>query len=573
MLPTRSALRARERNCSGNCPQCGQWCSDFAGVEALHTHAEDCCERKDFAECARLCNEALTLQEHPDTSARLGVLYTFGLGLEQNQQKGVDLLTAAAEAGSSAGECELGCLYMSGVGIHKDAKLALKWLRRAHDAGNPKATANLAQMYLDGDVEKNPKTALMYFERVMFSHQPISFNAAAVLGILSLHGGGGMEKDVKKGLILLELGHVGGNATASLALGTFYKSEHKDFAKAVHYFEAAHWSSCMQLQSSGCPAAAYEPGLAYFAGIGVEQDTGKGLYFLLLADTAGHAGAAETMQEVVSMSSVSKEDLPDMRLMASFFLVPNEADRQEASWQGLRRKYDEDWQCACEGRPLRSGRTPPAPVALQNARMSESVPRQPLPTCTVHVLTCSRHPPELRQALLEGPHLESCREELAKHGFSPELPCGAKVFVKPEHFESVVEEVMDRELKPYHIVASDDFVTVVDTAIKTLRSKSQVRVKSEEQLPACVRCETCGAKAGLRCSRCGLASYCSQTCQQQHWRWHRRACTIAEMPIIVERTFIHVKIKSSLRSAPSSGDKTASTTDADKRKGSNPRKA
>merc|ERR1712061_566633 len=153
---------------------------------------------------------------------------------------------------------------------------------------------------------------------------------------------------------------------------------------------------------------------------------------------------------------------------------------------------------------------------MQNARISESVPRQPPPTCGVHVLTCSRHPPELREVLLEGPHLESCREELARHGFVPQLRCGAKVFVKPEHFESVVDEVMARELKPYHIVVSDDFVDLVDTAIKTLRSRLQVRVKGREQLPTSAHCESCGAKAGLRCSRCGLANYCSRSCQQQH---------------------------------------------------------
>merc|ERR1712107_245279 len=117
---------------------------------------------------------------------RLGVLYTLGLGLEQNQKKGVQLLTAAAEAGSSVGACELGCVYMGLVGVQKNAKLALKWLHRAHDAGNLKATANLAQMYLDGDVEKDPEKALMYFEKVLLAREPISLHAASMLGIMAL---------------------------------------------------------------------------------------------------------------------------------------------------------------------------------------------------------------------------------------------------------------------------------------------------------------------------------------------------------------------------------------------------
>ena len=37
-------------------------------------------------------------------------------------------------------------------------------------------------------------------------------------------------------------------------------------------------------------------------------------------------------------------------------------------------------------------------------------------------------------------------------------------------------------------------------------------------------CQVCGKVAGKRCSGCHEASYCSSTCQTQHWATHRDTC-------------------------------------------------
>jgi len=209
----------------------------------------------------------------------------------------------------------------------------------------------------------------------------------------------------------------------------------------------------------------------------------------------------------------------------------------------------------------------------RNAEVSASVQHEQPPTCGVHVLQYSRHPPAFHKVLLEGAQLRPCREALAKNNYDPEQrPSGAKVFVQPEYFEDVAAAAKGMDLKPFHVLASEEFVDLVEAAVHSLRSREQVREKSrsEVQVPLSSKlvCNACGAKAESRCSKCGQVFYCSRACQRSDWAQHQRACVVeGEIPVVVSRTFIHVKLESSLRSAPSSSKKTSSTTDADKRKG------
>lgn len=171
----------------------------------------------------------------------------------------------------------------------------------------------------------------------------------------------------------------------------------------------------------------------------------------------------------------------------------------------------------------------------------------------VSVLEYSRHPQALRQALLEGEQLRSCRLGLAERGLQPELPGGAKVFVSPDLFEAVAEAVRDKDLKPWHVIVSDEFLALVEETVAALRSRDQVREKSRKSLEVPAVCHTCDASV-------------------QHDSQYGLVNIDADIPFLISRTFIHIKVPSSLRSVPNS-KQTASTTDADARKGPNPRKA
>lgn len=176
--------------------------------------------------------------------------------------------------------------------------------------------------------------------------------------------------------------------------------------------------------------------------------------------------------------------------------------------------------------------------------------------------------------------MEPCRSALAAQGFACEQPSGACVFVAPDEFESVREEIENRDLKPFHVVVSREYEQAVMDAVASLPSKAQVREKQRTTSAIAATCATCQAeKPRFTCQRCHGAWYCSRKCQQQDWRRHKAVCSAPEVdlegefPIVVKRTFLEVTVRNSLRSSPSSGTRTKSTTDADPRKGVRPRRA
>lgn len=220
-----------------------------------------------------------------------------------------------------------------------------------------------------------------------------------------------------------------------------------------------------------------------------------------------------------------------------------------------------------------------------SAKLAEPRPQDAEQACPFHLFEFSRHPQVLRAALLEGEQLKECRDLLSKHGLAPELPCGAKVFVRPEHFGAVLAALEGHDLKPWHVVAEEVFQEAVMASVRGLPSREQVREKSRSSLkvpPSCSGCRAAGA--GLRCGHCRKAFYCSRKCQATHYSQHRAACTSGsdtpatpfwsafDTPIVVKHTYIHVVVPSSLRSEPDS-QKTASTSDANPRVMGNPRKA
>merc|ERR1712048_121965 len=190
----------------------------------------------------------------------------------------------------------------------------------------------------------------------------------------------------------------------------------------------------------------------------------------------------------------------------------------------------------------------------------------------VHILEFSRHPASLRQALLHGDDLAACRDALAKHCLEPLQPCGATVFTDPEDFTLVLDALQDLDLKPWHVVVSSAYLDAVQAAVGRLRSREQVRQKSNSTVDVPKQtCQTCGnPRPRFACGRCHTTHYCSRECQRADYKQHVTKCAIVpEVPVIVSKTFLDIKLPSSMQSRRSAVTK--STTDADARKGVNPR--
>lgn len=568
------AHKARLRGDDARCPNCGYECAELMGANALYLQGKQCCDAGYFENGARFLSDALDLEEHVESASLLGALLVKGIDVPQNLKKGVELLEIGVRAKHEGALLELGRLHLTGEGVSKNPSKALRMIQQAHESGNWLATVELGNLYARGEVvKKDVKQTLKYYTQALMSNIPIDPDVACLLGVTLLEGKE-LKHDVPLALKLLELSHKGGSPAASLALAIHYHTKQM-FRRSAQFYEAAYWGGHARRMPRG--DVAYTLGCFYLSGMGVEKDESKGMQLLLIARDLGHPAAVEFVPQLIL--GKSNKELEELTDGAKLYFAPSDVEGLSAA--DLQQRATKRWECAKAGRNPFSSGIPSQLVAASNAHASTSIPRTETETCRVHVIEFSRHPQVLRQALLEGQLLSKCRDALTSQGLAPELSSGAKVFVQPEHFTPVTEAVASMNLKPWHVVTSDEFEPLVMTTVQGLPGRAQVREKGRTSFVSQdVPCCACGAeKPRFRCQRCRSVFYCSQACQQRDWRLHRGSCLGssgdcgAEVPVVVNRTFLDVPMKSSLRSSAVSGDCTKSTTDMDTRKGHNPRKA
>lgn len=178
-----------------------------------------------------------------------------------------------------------------------------------------------------------------------------------------------------------------------------------------------------------------------------------------------------------------------------------------------------------------------------NAQVSEALLRSGLADSgpRVLLLKLSRRPAALRSLLLEAPELAACRCALESHEFPVELPSGAKIFVRPEHYMPTLEVVRSQgwKLYPDHMFADVDLEPTIMCLLDQLRDRPHsVHSRRTDVVPLAF------AQAACR----------------------------ANVEIHVSRTFISIHVPSSLCTSSVSGaPHTASTTDAEPRKVANHR--
>jgi len=210
-----------------------------------------------------------------------------------------------------------------------------------------------------------------------------------------------------------------------------------------------------------------------------------------------------------------------------------------------------------------------------NVRVSDDLLRSRPSPPSIHLLEFSRSPGSFRQCFLDRPKLVECHASLREKGFDPDLRSGAKVFVNPDHFHALMDalDTEDYDLKPRHVLVSDDFEEEVIAAVAGLRSSD--RVKQKQRTTVAGMAEASGVlkipeqdSQAPANTRSGVSQENAETSEGRSGGNH--SASMRGDLYVVKRTFIHIK-NSSLWSGPTSGQKTASTTDANPRSGQNPR--
>lgn len=148
----------------------------------------------------------------PYVQYRIGKMFCYGLGTEQNYQKAFEWFERSAKQKNKFAQFSLANLYYYGSGIEKDLSQAFLWYQRSSSQGQPYAAYSIAQMYRYGEyVTKDNDTAQRYYKQ-------------ALSGFLKIE-----SDDMANDDLFYKLGQM-----FNLGLGT-----DSDVTKAIEYFRCS----------------------------------------------------------------------------------------------------------------------------------------------------------------------------------------------------------------------------------------------------------------------------------------------------------------------------------------------
>ena len=152
--------------------------SKSGNVLAIHDlgklHSTDKLGAKDEEKSLRYYSEALKgfLEVEPSSKKlkpyvqyRIGKMYCYGSGTEQNYQKAFEWFERSAKQKNKFAQFSLANLYYYGSGVEKDLSQAFFWYRKSSAQGQPYASYAVAQMYSKGEyVIQSEETAQRYYK-------------------------------------------------------------------------------------------------------------------------------------------------------------------------------------------------------------------------------------------------------------------------------------------------------------------------------------------------------------------------------------------------------------------------
>lgn len=238
--------------------------------------------RKWFRKTFEAFIEAEKHSNKPDyLQYRIGKLYSFGYGVEQDYLKAAEWYEKAVALGNPFAAYSLGSLYLRGQGVDEDAEKAYELFIMAADHDekpNAYAAYELGRMCAEDD----ETTSAKWYKKAYHGFEAIERNMADDklyyrLGQMNLKGLG-TKIDLDKACAYFEKAADLKNTDALYGLGKLYLDDDfskKDTKKAVDYL--------YQAAKKNHQFAQYTLGKMYLKGEGVEQDAEYGVRWLLKA--------------------------------------------------------------------------------------------------------------------------------------------------------------------------------------------------------------------------------------------------------------------------------------------------
>ena len=221
---------------------------------------------------------------------KLGIMYSYGYGVEQSWKKAMECYQQAADLGYDPALANLGSMYAFGYGTERSIEKALDYYQQAADLGVVDAYNSIAWLYFTGDgVDKSFEKAIEYWR---LGVEKGSTASQGMLGNAYLRGLG-VEQDFEKALEFLQPAAEQKDWNSLNGLGEMYRDGlgvEQDPEKALDYFQ--------QAAERGHTVAVKNLGEMYRDGLGVEQDLEKAMEYFREAADEGNIAAAEALKEL-----------------------------------------------------------------------------------------------------------------------------------------------------------------------------------------------------------------------------------------------------------------------------------
>ena len=246
----------------------------------------------------------------PYVQYRIGKMFCYGLGTEQDYEKAFEWFERSAKQKNKFAQFSLANLYYYGSGVEKDLSQAFLWYQRASSQGQPYAAYSIAQMYRYGEyVTKDNDTAQRYYKQALSGFLKIESDDMANDDLFYKLGqmfkiGLGTDSDVTKAIEYFrhsaEMNKKNGLFEYGKAL---LIGEHipQDTDSAVKLLEKA-----VKLKNSNAKRFL---ALEYISGEHLEQDIEKGIALLTECADSGDVIASYRLGKIYLQGEIMPQNL------------------------------------------------------------------------------------------------------------------------------------------------------------------------------------------------------------------------------------------------------------------------
>lgn len=246
----------------------------------------------------------------PYVQYRIGKMFCYGLGTEQNYQKAFEWFERSAKQKNKFAQFSLANLYYYGSGIEKDLSQAFLWYQRSSSQGQPYAAYSIAQMYRYGEyVTKDNDTAQRYYKQALSGFLKIESDDMANDDLFYKLGqmfnlGLGTDSDVTKAIEYFRRSAEMNNKNGLFEYGkALLTGEHipQDTDSAVKLLEKA-----VKLKNNNAKRFL---ALEYISGEHLEQDFEKGIALLTECADSGDVIASYRLGKIYLQGEIMPQNL------------------------------------------------------------------------------------------------------------------------------------------------------------------------------------------------------------------------------------------------------------------------